>query len=388
LLTSLDRLLALVEAERKVPDYHRARVGIVLWFVGAVMLAAAPLGAQTTISGTVVETETGAPVEGATVILLDRSGEPVAWRLTDAIGQFGFARTRAGTYSLRTDRIDHASVQSDPFTLEHGATVVRRLESPVEAIRLDGIEVESNPRCEVRPGQGAATATVWEEARKALEAASRTDESGIYRYMIRRHERELDARARHVRRETIQMLEGQEWVTPFRSQGIENLLENGFAGREDGVFWYYGPDADVLLSDPFLDTHCMSLSEGEDEAEGLLGLSFQPTEDRGVPDISGVLWLNPVDSELQWLDYQYEFLDAPNSERLGGKIRFASLPDGTWIVSEWYIRAPILRWNSTSLTGGREELRIVGLNEEGGSVVQVHNLQDDLVIDWSADIIQ
>ena len=110
---------------------------------------------------------------------------------------------------------------------------------------------------------------------------------------------------------------------------------------DDGSI-YYAPDADVLLSDAFLDTHCMSLVEGEDEAEGLVGLSFEPTQDRGVTDISGVLWLDPADAELQWLDYQYEFLDVPNSERLGGKIRFSGLPDGTWIVRQWYIRMPIL----------------------------------------------
>lgn len=44
-----------------------------LWFLGAVMLTSAPLGAQTAIRGTVVETESGAPVEGATVVLLDRA---------------------------------------------------------------------------------------------------------------------------------------------------------------------------------------------------------------------------------------------------------------------------------------------------------------------------
>ena len=29
--------------------------------------------------------------------------------------------------------------------------------------------------------------------------------------------------------------------------------------------------------------------------------------------------------------------------RLGGKIRFHGLPDGTWIVREWYIRMPLLQ---------------------------------------------
>ena len=127
-------------------------------------------------------------------------------------------------------------------------------------------------------------------------------------------------------------------------------------------------------------TTLIAILMGEDEAEGLLGLSFEPTEDRGVLDISGVLWLDPEDAELQWLDYQYEFLDVPNSERLGGKIRFSGLPDGTWIVRQWYIRMPILE-------SGRRRNRLVGLREEGGLVVQVNNLQGDLVLDSRAGII-
>ena len=130
----------------------------------------------------------------------------------------------------------------------------------------------------------------------------------------------------------------------------------------------------------------MSLAEGEDEAEGLLGLTFEPTEDRGVPDISGVLWLDPEDGEVQWLDYRYEFLDVPNSERLGGKIRFHGLPNGTWIVREWNIRMPLLE--ATRRSGRRVRTRLVGLLEEGGSVLRVNNLQGDLVLDSGAGIIE
>ena len=130
----------------------------------------------------------------------------------------------------------------------------------------------------------------------------------------------------------------------------------------------------------------MSLAEGEDEAEGLLGLAFEPTEDRGVPDISGVLWLDPEDGEVQWLDYRYEFLDVPNSERLGGKIRFHGLPNGTWIVREWNIRMPLLE--ATRRSGRRVRTRLVGLLEEGGSVLRVNNLQGDLVLDSGAGIIE
>ena len=358
------------------------------WFLGAGplagMLVAASLSAQA-ITGTLVEAETGAPVEGASVILLSRSGDQVDWRLTDAAGRFDFRMTRAGTYLLRADRIGHASVLSDPIPVDRGVTAVVRLETPVEAILLAGIDVRSSRRCEIRPGRGAATATVWEEARKALEATSRTSGLGVYRFVIRRYERELDARGRRVRSEQSRIQRGG-MAGPPRSLNAESLLESGFTRPDGDGTIYYAPDADVLLSDLFLDTHCMSLAEGEDEAEGLLGLVFEPTEDRGVSDISGVLWLDPEDGEVQWLDYRYEFLDVPNSERLGGKIRFHGLPNGTWIVREWYIRMPILE--ATRRSGRRQRVRLVGLKEEGGLVLRVNTRRGDLVLDSGAGIIE
>ena len=367
---------------------HTARMLFLIttffWLLGAGMLVAAPLSAQA-ITGTLVEAETGAPVEGASVTLLNRSGDQVDWRLTDAAGRFDFRMTRPGTYLLRADRIGHASVLSDPIPVDRGVTAVYSLETPVEPILLGGIDVRSSRRCEIRPGRGASTARVWEEARKALEATSRTSGLGVYRYVVRHYERELDARGRRVRSEQSRIQRG-EMVGPPRSLNVESLLEGGFTRPDDDGTIYYAPDADVLLSDLFLDTHCMSLAEGEDEAEGLLGLVFEPTEDRGVPDISGVLWLNPEDGEVQWLDYRYEFLDVPNSERLGGRIGFHGLPNGMWIVREWYIRVPLLQ--ATRRSGRRARLRLVGLREEGGSVLRVNNLQGDLVLDSEAGIIE
>ena len=126
----------------------------------------------------------------------------------------------------------------------------------------------------------------------------------------------------------------------------------------------------------------MSLTEGEDEAEGFIGLSFEPTEDRGVPDVSGVLWVNPENAELQWLDYGYEFLDVPGSERLGGKIRFEGLPGGTWIVREWYIRMPLLTFS------GARRPSLFGLKEEGGLVMRLSSTRGDGVHDSEEGIIE
>ena len=351
-------------------------------FLGAGILVATPLDAQG-IAGTLVQTETGAPIEGASVVLLNRSGDQVDWRLTDASGRFGFPRIQAGTYLLRADRIGHASVLSDSIVVEPGVTTVYRLETPVEAILLAGIDVTSSSRCELRPGRGASTAAVWEEARKALEATSRTTDLGVYSYVIRHYERELDDRGREVRSEQSRIQRGV-MANPFLSLNVEILFERGFMHSDGDGFVYYAPDADVLLSDRFLDSHCMSLTEGEGEAEGLLGLLFEPTENRGVPDISGVLWVDPEDAELQWLDYRYEFLNVPNSDRLGGKIQFYGLPNGTWIVREWYIRMPLLE----ATLGIDQQTRLIGLREQGSLVLSVNNLQGDLVLDSGAGIIE
>ena len=56
----------------------------------------------------------------------------------------------------------------------------------------------------------------------------------------------------------------------------EDLLESGFIRRvDDGGFDYFGPDASVLLSDAFLDTHCFRLVAREDLPEAV-GLAFDP----------------------------------------------------------------------------------------------------------------
>ena len=365
----------------------RMRVCVTLFgLVGALMTTPVATAAQALV-GTVVEAETGAPVQGASVILLSRTGERLDWFLTNPAGRFNFQLPRPGTYLLRAERIGRASVQSEPIPVEGDVTAIYQLEAPVEAIMLEGVSVSSSRRCEVRAEQGVSTATVWEEARKALEATSRTSERGIYRYVIRRYERELDARGRNVLNEQSR-IQSRTLARPFASLDVDNLLENGFVRVDrDGVgSSYYAPDADVLLSDVFLNTHCMRLTEGRDEAEGLLGLSFEPTEERDVTEISGVLWLDPENGELQWLDYGYEFLDVPNSDRLGGRVRFDGLPNGTWIVRDWYIRMPILE--GVIEPGGRMRTRLWGIREEGGLVVSVSDLQGGLVLDSGAGIIE
>lgn len=361
------------------------------------------------IRGTLVEAGTGMPVDGAAVVLLDEADTQISWWLTDPAGRFSFILQSSGTFRLRVDRIGLTSIRSDLIVVEGKDTVVYRLEAPVEAVVLAGLTVESSRRCEVRPGSGEATARVWEEARKALEATSQTTRGGYYRYVIRRFERELDARGRRVLKEESR-IDRRLTSNPWKSLPVDDLLSGGFVRPDGDGSVYYAPDADVLLSDRFLDTHCMRLTEGRGESEGLIGLAFEPVEDRGVTEISGILWVDPATGELQWLDYRYEELDRPialiaaaglgvrpsqvevvwggtaRRERLGGRVGFDGLPDGTWIVRDWSIRMPILTAARTRRGDVRTEL--TGINEIGGLIVRVSNPRGEVVLDSGAGIVE
>jgi hypothetical protein len=98
-------------------------------------------------------------------------------------------------------------------------------------------------------------------------------------------------------------------------------------------------------------------------------------EEARLPDISGVLWLDPVTSELRDLEYAYENLemDVP-SDALGGEVRFARLPSGAWIVRRWSIRTPIFGWREIRRPGasrGAARRVLEAIQEGGGHVTAV-----------------
>ena len=167
-----------------------------------------------------------------------------------------------------------------------------------------------------------------EEARRALEATAQKTRREYYRYLIRRFERELDAKGGHVLKEESRF-DRRLTPNPWKSLEVDDLLSGGFVRADGEGSAYDAPDAQVLLSDPFLDTHCMRLVEGEEEADGLIGLAFEPVKDRGVTDISGTVWVDPGTGPLRWLDYGSEELDVPDRNRLGGRVGFEGLPNGT-----------------------------------------------------------
>ena len=365
--------------------------------ISALLLVA--LGTPTAASGqwvrgTLVEQGTGAPIGGAAIVALDPDDRRLAWTLTDASGRFFFRLRTGGGFVIRADRIGHMSTMSEALEVGAADTLVYRMEALLDAIQLVGLTVEGSSRdCRIRPEEGVATARVWEEARKALEASAQTSRRGIYQFMVRRHERELDTRGRKVLKEASR-IDRRFQAKPFKSLEASKLIEEGFVQPDGDGFRYYAPDSDVLLSDEFLDSHCLRLREGEGEDEGLLGLEFEPAGGRDVPDISGTLWLEPVSAKLQRLEFRYENLGfSVGRAPVGGTVVFAGLPNGTWFVTTWAIRMPNLaeeRTPMSSVSGGlptRSRIIVVGIHEEGALVMQVRNGRGDVVVESGAGTI-
>lgn len=310
------------------------------------LLPAAPAGAQQLFVGQVVEEASGRPVVAAFVAVHDEAGERLAAALTDPDGRFRLAApTGAGPYTLRAERIGYGTAESEPLSPEAGRTAEVTLRLPTRAIVLEGIEAVGVRRCPVGADEGLRIHELWEEARKALEIAAWTDEEGIVRLRGRRYERLYPVATGRVEEERVREVEGGTGAV-FQSAPASELVRQGYVRRVPGpeTFDYFGPDARAVLSSDFLDAYCFRLVDRN--PPDLTGLAFEPVESRGVPDITGVLWLDRETRALRHLEFQYTShllgLEVPGwlYPVFGGRIDFRELPGGAWIVDRWSLRMP------------------------------------------------
>lgn len=320
----------------------------------------------------------GGAIEGAMVVLLS-SGSSVEQQLTDSAGTFRIPVPTPGRYALRVDRIGYGSTHVDPFEVGAGASVRKDIQVSVEAVELAGLSVSGRGRCETDPSAGAATATLWEEARKALEAARWTSDREMYEFAWIRHVRDLDASGTRIHGED-RVRRRSYAPRPFESLHADSLTEHGFVRDTGTEVVYYAPDADVLLSDAFLETHCFEVREESESSEGVLGLAFRPLEERRLPEVRGVLWLDVSDGHLRSVEYEYvhhRTLEVRGRDAHGA-LGFRSLPNGTWIVDEWHITLPRLAEVRDS-DGRPRRYDVRGYVEEGGAVAEVRRRDGHVV---------
>jgi hypothetical protein len=346
-----------------------------------IALSSASMSAQV-VQGALIDSTTGTPIDRAFIVLLDEEGVQQNRVLTDSEGRFRLRAPTTGSFRLRSERIGVKAHTSHLFELTADQTLELVMEVAPVVIRLDMIVVEGDAKkCRVVEEQGLETATVWEEARKALVNVAWNETNKTARFEILQFERsfESDRRMVHETKRTI----NRESVAPFRNPPAEELQEHGYVLEDNSVTRqrgqafedtsvYYAPDAQVFFSDPFLDNHCFKLKR-DDDYEGLVGLEFEPVKGSKVTEVEGILWLDEQTAELRWMDLGYTNMRSHTRERHAeARVEFHQLPNGVWFVREWHILMPYVEIQIPEVAGltRREEI-LWAFKEDGGRVLKV-----------------
>jgi hypothetical protein len=303
----------------------------------------------------------------------------VGW-LTAADGRFRLQAPAGGRYAIRVERIGFAAtVVRDVMVATDG---IASIDVVVETqpIELEGLEVAaSGGRCRVDTGGGSAQ-VLWDEARKALAAASWTESRGDLRFLVSVWDRQISPRTSQILFEETSQRD-VVGANSVQSLPPHRLLADGYVQTRASYSYYYAPDAEALLSDEFQDTHCFRVVEGE-RGSPYLGLEFEPNGERRLPDVAGVIWLDRVSARLDRVEFRYTGLDVPGANRARGEVRFTELETGQWIVRGWLIQAPMPP--SPVGTPGRVLGDVASLRiHEVGSAVE---LVEGRGIHWRPDI--
>lgn len=335
--------------------------------VVAALLVPSSLPAQS-VRGQLTDSISRAPLAGAFITLIDEHGAEKARTITNHAGEF-LLSAPAGTYRIRSKRIGFRPFLSAPLTLRSGETISFIAAVDPIPVPLSELVVAGERQCDV--AGGASLAAMWDEIREALAAVSWTSRDPGYWYDMADFRRELTASGRPRRPDSTWHDVGYRRV-PIRSAPAEELEREGYIVRnEDGGFTYRAPDADVLLSDPFLRTHCFETKSGRGETDGLFGLAFAPARGRTLPDVTGTLWVDRKTAELHHLEFTYTRLPQEVvTPRAGGRVEFLRVPSGAWIVRDWVIRMPLARMVERPMAMGQRP-EVVGFWEEGGSAVVI-----------------
>lgn len=347
--------------ERSAPVRALRRLLAPLLVLG-VLLGAGPLAAQA-VRGVVVDGER--PVEGMIVALYPESGgAAVGGALTDAQGRFSVRAPGPGRYTVRAERVGYRAASAG-VELAAGQTAEVRLETEVRAFVLEPVAVSASP-CEVRPGPDDQANRIWEHAAVALRATALAQEQELVEYTVRTYRSDMLGIRSRRRTDPPRRVTGQ----PFETLSPQALAERGYLRQDGDSLSFYGPDARVLLSDEFLDTHCLYVQLVEAPA-GQVGIGFEPVLDRGLVDIRGTLWLDARTGELRSVEYRYTGLaDASRNSPSGGRISFRRLRSGAWIVDRWHIRTARVLQSRWSHETRRNEI-IADIREAGGEVTDI-----------------
>jgi hypothetical protein len=346
------------------------------------------------VRGTVDASGGGRP-SGAVVVLVDEQGLFVARTLARADGSFTLTAQAPGRYRLRAIRLGFRPSAWDTVTVGPAGVDGIRITMASVPVRLAAVAVSAERQCTTRPDSSTVAFGLWQAAQAALLGSSVAQQDSRLALTITTFQRAVNTTTGQLLRLRQETRPGNT-TRPFAATlTAAEFAQRGFVEQEqDGGTFYRAPDADVLLSPTFLDSHCFSLTAPDSGHAGGIGLSFEPNrEQRDVSDVRGSLWLDRRTSELRTLEWSYTNIEpAAAAAGAGGRLTFGQLPSGIWVVKDWVLRMPVVsEQRSTTASSGVTTLgtlrvrqhaeRVVRTVEEvGGVVVSVRDAEKEI---WS-----
>jgi hypothetical protein len=346
----------------------------------ALTLAAVPARAQT-VQGRVVELPGEEPIAGALVALVDTAGYEVTRSATSPSGGFTLGTPVAGRYHVLIRQIGQQPWRSPVFALADGATYPVTFQVDAKPYELPALTVEAKrSRCGARPGAEGVVGGLLEAAQVALQLAKATSDEGRLAFSTASYLKQLTPDLRLLDSTLAGATRLASW--PIESAHPDSLRVWGFVrqppeperittAQTDAGPIYYGPDARVLFSDWFLETHCFRVEEEEGD---LLEVRFTPERRRDRVEIDGRLILHRGSMELRRLEFEYVGLPRwVPKDKAGGFVELRRLSEGAWIPRAWALRAP-----QAVRSPGSSRLRLLGWVETGGQVTAVRSAKGDL----------
>ena len=386
------------------------RIQLTAILVAVVVAAIAGTGTRVhaqELRGTVSLGEPAAGVPGVIVEAVDPiTGESLVRTLTDARGYFILRLPAPGTVSVRGLRIGQRPTEFGSFAIAADEIRTEQFTLTGAAIVLDRVSIVGQSVCGISRDRGLVVATLLDEARKALRATQLTSTAGRLSA-----DWALTSQLTTLRGDPITAMTATRFRSstdrPFVSLPPDSLATGGYLRIANEEYTYYAPDAEVLLSERFVEEHCFQPEPWERDDRDWVGMGFKPARNtRGVVGIQGTLWFDRRSAELRLLEYRYVNLPREISGTpAGGEVDFLRLPAGSWLVHRWRIRMPrptatdeaqrptslipgtrrVVRINSMEVAGGevreiRSGQRVLYASETSGEIVEVQRTAESVAM--------
>lgn len=310
----------------------------------------------------VVELTNGKPIVGANVSLVDDHGLTVLGSFSDPGGHLVLRAPTSGKYVVRSDKVGYDTWNS--VVLHVTGTPIHVRVGMLPTRIPTAVVARTEMACQLLTPPGTPAGDLWVNIKKALTASALTEAQGLVPLDVDLYERALDRNLGVV----SERKEQRSRIARRPATGIS--WDQIDSARRGGGDVYRAPDVAALVSDQFVKSHCFAAIRGYGPETGLTGLEFRPAKVGSLPELTGILWVDPKVNALRSLNFDYVNLPIPlRVARTTGRLEFQQLSGGQWIVPRWYIRMPrVAQMTSTDVRSplvARDTL--LGFQEVGGT---------------------